>query len=94
MLAANEAVAEFLNGQELNFLRRIHEPPDPRKLQALTEFVRELGIDCDSLVSRFEIKRVVEQVRNDPAASTRSISPCCGVCRRPSTRPSKKATTP
>ena len=66
MLAANEAVAEFLNGQGLNFLRRIHEPPDPRKLQALTDFVRELGIECDSLISRFEIKRVVEQVRNDP----------------------------
>lgn len=66
MLAANEAVAEHLNDQGLNFLRRIHEQPDPRKLQALTEFVRELGLECDSLVSRFEIKRVVQQVRDDP----------------------------
>ncbi|MBL7040770.1 MAG: ribonuclease R [Pirellulaceae bacterium] len=66
MLAANEAVAEHLNDQQLNFLRRVHEPPDPRKLEALTEFVRELGIDCDHLQSRFEIKRVVEQVAGEP----------------------------
>ena len=66
MLSANEAVAEYLNDQGLNFLRRVHEPPDPRKQLALTEFVRDLGIECESLVSRFEIKRVVEQVRNDP----------------------------
>jgi len=66
MLAANEAVAEHLNDQELNFLRRVHEPPDPRRLEALTEFVRELGIDCDHLQSRFEIKRVVEQVAGEP----------------------------
>ena len=66
MLAANEAVAEHLHGQDLNFLRRVHEPPDPRKLQALTEFVRELGIDCESLQNRFEIKRVVEAVKGEP----------------------------
>jgi ribonuclease R len=66
MLAANEAVAAHLNDQELNFLRRVHEPPDPRKLLALTEFVRELGIECESLESRFEIKRVVEAMRDDP----------------------------
>ncbi len=66
MLAANEAVAEHLHGQDLHFLRRVHEPPDPRKLQALTEFVRELGIECESLESRFEIKRLVEAVKGEP----------------------------
>jgi ribonuclease R len=66
MLAANEAVARMLGEAGLNFLRRIHEPPDPRKLHALTTFVRELGIECDSLESRFEIKRVVAQVSEQP----------------------------
>ncbi len=66
MLAANEAVAEHLHDLELNFLRRIHEPPDPRKLRALTEFVGELGIECESLESRFEVKRVVEAMCEDP----------------------------
>jgi len=66
MLAANEAVAEVLNDQELIFLRRTHAPPDPRKLKQLTQFVRELGIQCESLESRFEIKRVIEEVSHRP----------------------------
>lgn len=66
MLAANEAVARHLNEKELPFLRRIHENPDLRKLQVLTKFVRELGIECDSLESRFEIKRVIKEVAGAP----------------------------
>ncbi len=68
MLAANEAVASLLKAREIDFLRRIHESPDPRKLHALTKFVRELGIPCESLESRFEIKRVVELVKDRPEA--------------------------
>lgn len=66
MLAANESVAEFLTEKELAFLRRIHPHPDPRKLRALTEFVRELGIPCESLESRHEIKRVIAAVAGRP----------------------------
>lgn len=66
MLAANEAVARLLSAAGLHFLRRVHEPPDPRKLQTLTTFVRELGIECESLESRFEIKRVVASVAGKP----------------------------
>jgi ribonuclease R len=35
-------------------------------MHALTEFVRELGISCESMESRFEIKRVLEAVRGRP----------------------------
>ncbi len=66
MLAANQAVAETLSDQGYLFLRRIHEPPTPVKLKALTEFVRQLGIPCDSLESRFEIKRVIAAVKGEP----------------------------
>jgi ribonuclease R len=66
MLAANECVARMLAQTGLNFLRRVHEPPELRKLQALTTFVRELGIECDSLESRFEIKRVIAAVAGQP----------------------------
>ena len=62
MLAANQAVAQRFRDEELVFLRRIHESPDELKLTNLAEFVRELGIDCDDLESRFEIKRVLEEV--------------------------------
>ena len=71
MLAANEAVARMLAETGLNFLRRVHEPPEPRKLQALTTFVRELGIECESLESRFEIKRVHRRGRTASRKSTR-----------------------
>ena len=66
MLAANEAIADWLHEQELYFLRRIHENPDPRKLKLLSQFVRALGIECDSLESRFEIKRVIAAVSDRP----------------------------
>ncbi len=66
MLAANEAAADLLHEQKWNFLRRIHETPDPRKLKQLSDFVRGLGIECESLESRFEIKRVVEAVQGEP----------------------------
>lgn len=68
MLAANEAVAVKLQDLEINFLRRIHETPETRKLQALTEFVAELGIEAESLESRFEIKRVLAEVEGKPEA--------------------------
>jgi ribonuclease R len=66
MLAANEAVARILSAAGFHLLRRIHEQPDLRKLQTLTTFVKELGIECDSLESRFEIKRVVAAVAGTP----------------------------
>ncbi|MDG2381207.1 MAG: ribonuclease R [Pirellulaceae bacterium] len=62
MLAANEAVAERLSDDQLPFLRRVHETPDPKKLATLTEFVRELGIPCDDLQNRFEIQRVLQEL--------------------------------
>ncbi len=65
MLAANVAVATKLSDAGLIFLRRVHGDPDPRKLKALTEFVRELGFQTESLESRFEIQRLLGLVKND-----------------------------
>jgi ribonuclease R len=67
MLAANEAVAQQLTESEILLLRRIHAAPSPIKLRDLTTFVRQLGIECESLVSRFEIKRVLQEVAGRPA---------------------------
>ncbi|MHC4181593.1 MAG: ribonuclease R family protein, partial [Planctomycetota bacterium] len=66
MLAANEAVAELLHGRELPFLRRVHQPPVPRKLKALTEFVAELGLKVDSLENRFELQKLLRRVVGRP----------------------------
>ncbi|MFV2069929.1 MAG: ribonuclease R family protein, partial [Pirellulales bacterium] len=66
MLAANEAVADLLQGREILFLRRVHANPDPRKLQALTEFATELGFETESLESRFAIQQLLDKVRGLP----------------------------
>jgi ribonuclease R len=67
MLAANEAVAELLTRNELHFLRRVHQNPSPLKLKALTEFVKGLGIETDSLESRFELQKLLYAVAGQPA---------------------------
>lgn len=66
MLAANEAVAETLADQGLLFLRRIHGKPDPRKLKALNEFVKDLGFKTESLESRFALQKLLNEVKDDP----------------------------
>ncbi len=62
MLSANEAVAEHLKAHKLHFLRRVHPAPDPRKSKALSEFVKELGLETDSLEDRFELQKLLERV--------------------------------
>ena len=66
MLCANEAVAETLHKQKMAFLRRIHEPPAQRKLDALTDFVKELGVKAGSLADRFELQKLLERVTGRP----------------------------
>ena len=68
MLAANEAVATHMWDLKLPYMRRIHAHPTEKKLQALTEFVQALGIECGSLQDRFEMKRVVEESEGSPEA--------------------------
>ena len=43
MLKANECVAEYAKAHELPILYRVHEDPDPEKLQALDAFLFNLG---------------------------------------------------
>ena len=66
MLAANQAVASWLDSLELPFLRRAHAPPNRIKMRRLNEFVRALGIEAENMEDRFEIQRVVNAVRGKP----------------------------
>lgn len=74
MLAANQAVAEAIQEKEIPFLRRIHQAPDPRKLKALTEFVRELGLKAVSLQNRFELQELLTSVRGQPIEHTVNLA--------------------
>jgi ribonuclease R len=48
------------------FQRRVHGSPDPRKMRSLTEFVRELGFEVENLENRFELQKLLDQVKGDP----------------------------
>lgn len=48
MLAANEAVARTLSKARAPFLRRLHENPDPAKLEELQEELGKLGIRANT----------------------------------------------
>jgi len=63
MLAANQAVAKWLDSLQLPFLRRAHAPPDRLKMRRLTEFMKALGLYTEDMQDRFEIQRVVDSVR-------------------------------
>ncbi|MDR1486154.1 MAG: ribonuclease R [Planctomycetaceae bacterium] len=67
MLAANEAVAEFIYARHILFLRRIHSGPSVRKLRGFTSFVRMLEIanlrSDDLYQDRFIIQRLLEAVK-------------------------------
>jgi ribonuclease R len=66
MLAGNQAVATWLDDLRLNFLHRIHPPPERRKLRQLSEFVKDLGIKVGNIESRFEIQAVLDAVAGSP----------------------------
>ncbi len=66
MLAGNQAVATWLDDLELNFLHRIHPPPDRRKLRQLGQFIKDIGIHVGSIESRFEIQKALESVAGGP----------------------------
>ena len=44
MLAANEAVAEFLLRKKARTLYRVHEPPEPSRVRELLDALEELGV--------------------------------------------------
>ncbi len=72
MLAANEAVAGRLDGAGAPCLYRIHEPPDPAKVEALAEFALTFGLvlaaDPESVKPR-DVRRLVEAAEGRPESA-------------------------
>ncbi len=68
MVAANQAVAQWLHNRGVLFLRRIHRPPSLFKLKALREFVAELRLSDGggSLESRGWIQHLLERTAGRP----------------------------
>ena len=70
MLSANEAVARFARANGVPLLYRVHEKPDPEKLQIFKEFLDGLGgVNTRSLkgnVKPGDIRAILEQTRERP----------------------------
>ncbi len=64
MIAANEAVAEFLTEKGYPFLYRIHEEPDPNKFKKLLEIFATYGIEVDlpSELTPSFFQKLIEEV--------------------------------
>lgn len=69
MLLANETVAEHLDTKDVPTLYRIHEDPDPMKVEEFEEFIATLGYTlnakADDITPR-DFQRLVEKMRGTP----------------------------
>ena len=69
MLAANEAVASFLEGRGVPSLYRVHEPPDPVKINDFREFIHNFGYElrmAGEKVNPGEFQRLLEHAEGKP----------------------------
>jgi ribonuclease R len=69
MLLANETVAAHLEKVAMPALYRIHETPDPLKVQVFEEFISTLGYSLsseDGALQPGDFQRLVERIRGTP----------------------------
>jgi ribonuclease R len=63
MLAANEAVARTLLHANVPLVHRVHEKPDPEKLDELREYMMTVGIETGDLTKRKEIVNLLQKIK-------------------------------
>ncbi len=66
MLAANEAVADFLQKENVPGLYRCHDEPDPAKIEDLRQFLHNLNVRVDQRITPKALQRILRQVQGKP----------------------------
>jgi ribonuclease R len=69
MLLANETVAAHLDANDVPSLYRVHEDPDPLKIEEFEEFIATLGYSLGksaSAVTPRDFQKLVERMRGSP----------------------------
>lgn len=69
MLAANETVAQHFYWQELPFVYRTHESPDPEKIQKLSTFIYNFGYSIHvsgEEVHPKEVQKLINKIEGTP----------------------------
>ena len=74
MLLANEAVAAELRRREIPALARVHEEPDPEKLEEWRELARAFGHALGNPNARGEIQKLLKRVAGAPEESLLKMS--------------------
>jgi ribonuclease R len=83
MLAANEAIARLTRTQRLPSLYRVHDQPDPEKLNDYRQFVSTFGIKVGDLTRREEVVKLLIILKSHPQGYTlrtqflRSLKKAC-----------------
>ncbi|HWA85750.1 MAG TPA: RNB domain-containing ribonuclease, partial [Opitutus sp.] len=70
MLAANEAVARLTRTQHLPSLYRVHDEPDPEKLDEYRQLLGTFDIDAGDLTRRENVVRLLQTLRTHPQGYT------------------------
>lgn len=69
MLIANETVAQEYFWRELPFVYRTHDTPDPEKIQALAEFIRNFGYGLKGVRDEIhpkELQKLLARIEDSP----------------------------
>jgi ribonuclease R len=70
MLAANEAVARLTRTHRLPSLYRVHDEPDPERLEEYRQFVATFGIRVGDLTRREEVVKLLSTLATHPQGYT------------------------
>lgn len=74
MLAANEAVARALNERNIGAIHRVHDDPDPAKLDEFGEYIESFGITAGDLNQRRQLNKVLAKIATHPQQHLLRIS--------------------
>lgn len=74
MLAANEAVARSFNDRNLPGIHRVHDDPDPDKLDEFADYLETFGIHPGDLSIRKNLNRVLLKLKDHPQSHALRIS--------------------
>ena len=73
MVAANEAVARELWTNGTKILARLHEPPDPEKLQTLRAELRGLGVKTGAIENPRVFAQFMKSIKSNPLYPTIAV---------------------
>ncbi len=73
MVAANEAVAKELWSRGIHILARLHERPDPERLEQLRADLATIGVRCGDLSHGKNVAEFLRRIKEEPLYKTISV---------------------